>query len=55
MVQAGRERPIGTFRTRTWHDQDGVERSRLEIVADEIGPSLRWATAQIAKTGTASG
>lgn len=44
---------IGTFRTRTWRDQD-IERSRLEIVADEVGPSLRWATAHITKTTTRS-
>ena len=41
---------VGTFRTRTWRGDDGAERSRLEIVADEVGPSLRWATAQITKT-----
>jgi single-strand DNA-binding protein len=36
---------VGAFRTRTWRGGDGGERSRLEIVADEVGPSLRWATA----------
>ena len=40
----------GNFRTRTWRDQDGTDRSRLEIVADEVGASLRWATAHITKT-----
>jgi single-strand DNA-binding protein len=36
--------------SRTWRAEDGAERSRPEIVADEVGPSLRWATAQITKT-----
>jgi single-strand DNA-binding protein len=41
---------VGTVRTRTWRGEDGSERSRLEIVADEVGPSLRWDTAQVTKT-----
>jgi single-strand DNA-binding protein len=41
---------VGTVRTRTWRGEDGRERSRLEIVADEVGPSLRWDTAQVTKT-----
>jgi single-strand DNA-binding protein len=40
---------IGSFRTRTWTAADGAERSTLEIVADEIGPSLRWATIAVTK------
>jgi single-strand DNA-binding protein len=30
----------------------GVEQRRLEVLVDEIGPSLAWATAVVAKTGT---
>ena len=26
-----------------------TERSKVEVIADEIGPSLRWATAQVTK------
>jgi hypothetical protein len=29
-----------------------VEQRRLEVVVDEIGPSLDWATAMVTKTGT---
>jgi single-strand DNA-binding protein len=43
---------IGSFRTRTWTAADGVERSTLEIVADEIGPSLRWATTALTQAGS---
>jgi single-strand DNA-binding protein len=33
-----------------WREMaDGDKRSKIEIVADEIGPSLRWATAQVTK------
>jgi hypothetical protein len=30
---------------------EGVEQRRLEVVVDEIGPSLAWATAVVTKTG----
>ena len=32
---------------RSYETQDGEKRSVVEVVADEIGPSLRWATAQV--------
>ena len=41
---------VGTFRTRTWSSAEGEGRSALEIVADEIGPSLRWATTEVTRT-----
>ena len=37
----------GRLEQRTWETQDGEKRSVVEIVADEVGPSLRWATASI--------
>jgi single-strand DNA-binding protein len=40
---------VGTFRTRTWSSAEGEDRSALEIVADEIGPSLRWATTEVTR------
>jgi single-strand DNA-binding protein len=39
----------GRLEQRTWETPEGEKRSKIEVVADEIGPSLRWATAQIAK------
>jgi single-strand DNA-binding protein len=39
----------GRLDQRSWETQDGEKRSKVEIVADEIGPSLRWATAQVVK------
>ena len=37
----------GRLQYRAWENQDGEKRSAVEIEADEIGPSLRWATARI--------
>lgn len=39
----------GRLEQRSWETQDGERRSVVEIVADEVGPSLRWATAEIAR------
>jgi single-strand DNA-binding protein len=39
----------GRLEQRSWETSDGDRRSKVEVVADEIGPSLRWATAQITK------
>jgi single-strand DNA-binding protein len=39
----------GRLEQRSWETADGDRRSKVEVVADEIGPSLRWATAQITK------
>ena len=40
----------GRLKQRSWENQEGEKRSVVEIVADEIGPSLRWATARVEKT-----
>ena len=40
----------GRLEQRSWETQDGDKRSKVEIVADEVGPSLRWATAEVVKT-----
>ena len=39
----------GKLEQRSWETQDGEKRSKVEIVADEVAPSLRWATAQVSK------
>ena len=36
---------VGRLQQRTWTAEDGSARSLVEVVADELGPSLRWATA----------
>lgn len=41
---------VGRLEQRSWDDEKtGDKRSVVEIVADEIGPSLRWATAEVTK------
>jgi single-strand DNA-binding protein len=39
----------GRLEQRSWETPDGDRRSKIEVIADEIGPSLRWATAQVTK------
>jgi len=39
----------GRLEQRSWETPDGDRRSKVEVTADEIGPSLRWATAQVTK------
>jgi single-strand DNA-binding protein len=40
---------IGRLQQRAWTAEDGSARSTVEVVAQELGPSLRWATATTAK------
>jgi len=39
----------GRLQFRQWEAEDGGNRSKVEVVADDVGPSLRWATATIEK------
>jgi single-strand DNA-binding protein len=41
---------MGRLQQRTWTAEDGSARSTVEVVADELGPSLRWATATTTRT-----
>jgi single-strand DNA-binding protein len=36
---------VGRLQQRAWTAEDGSVRSVVEVVADELGASLRWATA----------
>jgi single-strand DNA-binding protein len=36
---------VGRLQQRTWTAEDGSARSTVEVLAEELGPSLRWATA----------
>ena len=40
----------GRLEQRSWEPEPGEKRSVVEIVADEVGPSLRWATAEVNRT-----
>ena len=36
---------MGRLQQRSWTAEDGSARSVVEVLAEELGPSLRWATA----------
>lgn len=40
----------GRLEQRSWETEQGEKRSVVEVQVDEIGPSLRWATATVNKT-----
>jgi single-strand DNA-binding protein len=39
----------GRLEQRSWETSEGEKRSKVEVVADELGPSLRWASAEVKK------
>jgi single-strand DNA-binding protein len=41
---------VGRLQQRSWTAEDGSARSVVEVVAEELGPSLRWATAMTTRT-----
>ena len=45
----------GRLQQRRYETKDGEKRSAIEIIADEIGPSLRWATATVEKVQRTEG
>src|SRR6516225_11989890 len=45
----------GRLEQRSWETENGEKRSVVEIVADEVGPSLRWASAQVTKNDRRGG
>ena len=40
----------GRLEQRSWETDQGEKRSVVEVIADEIGPSLRWATAEVKRS-----
>ena len=44
----------GRLKQRSYDDRDGNKRTAIELEIDEIGPSLRYATAAITRTASAS-
>ncbi len=40
----------GRLEQRSWETNEGDKRSIVEVAIDEIGPSLRWATATVTRT-----
>jgi single-strand DNA-binding protein len=50
LAKGSRAMVSGRLEQRSWETENGDKRSVVEVVADEVGPSLRWATAEISKT-----
>ena len=49
LVKGSRAIVTGRLEQRSWETDQGDKRSKVEIIADEVGPSLRWATADITR------
>ncbi|MXW42209.1 MAG: single-stranded DNA-binding protein [Acidimicrobiia bacterium] len=47
LVKGNRVVVNGRLEQRSWETQDGERRSKIEIIADEVSPSLRWASAEV--------
>ena len=43
----------GRVEQSTWENAEGERRSRVEVIADDLGPSLRWATAVVSRVPSA--
>jgi single-strand DNA-binding protein len=41
---------VGRLQQRAWTAEDGIARSVVEVVGQELGPSLWWATATTTRT-----
>jgi single-strand DNA-binding protein len=50
LVKGARVVVAGRLEQRTWETEDGDRRSRVELVAEDVGASLRFATAEITRT-----
>jgi single-strand DNA-binding protein len=46
---------VGRLQQRSWTAEDGGARSVVEVVAEELGPSLRWATATTTRISRSGG
>jgi single-strand DNA-binding protein len=55
LTQGTRVVVTGRLRTNSWETAEGERRSKVEIEADEVAPSLRWATAKPERQGRSGG
>jgi len=46
---------VGRLEQRSWETANGDKRSKIEVVADSVGPDLRWATAVVTKIQRSGG
>jgi single-strand DNA-binding protein len=46
---------VGQLKARSWETPEGDKRSVVEVTADDVAPSLRWATASVERTSRTGG
>jgi len=49
LVKGNRVMVTGRLDQRSWETPQGDKRSKIEITADDVAPSLRWASVEIAR------
>ena len=55
LTKGSRVIATGRLRQRSYQDREGQNRTSIELEVDEIGPSLRYATAQVTRAAGGSG
>ena len=50
LTKGSRVIAVGRLKQRSFETKEGEKRTSIELEIDEIGPSLRYATAQVTKT-----
>ncbi|WP_434811908.1 single-stranded DNA-binding protein [Microbacterium sp. bgisy189] len=55
MTKGMRVIATGRLKQRSYQDRDGNNRTAIELEVDEIGPSLRYATAQVTRAASGGG
>ena len=55
LTKGSRVIATGRLKQRSYQDREGNNRTAIELEVDEIGPSLRYATAQVTRQSSGSG
>lgn len=55
LTKGSRVIATGRLKQRSYDDRDGNKRTTIELEVDEIGPSLRYATAQVTRASGGGG
>ena len=55
LTKGSRVVATGRLKQRSYDDRDGQKRTSIELEVDEIGPSLRYATAQVTRSSGGGG
>jgi len=55
LTKGSRVVATGRLRQRSYETKEGEKRTSIELEVDEIGPSLRYATAQVTRAASARG